>query len=65
MRPKLLLADELTGNLDSVNRNIVMDLLVRLNKATGISILLVTHDQEIAKKMHRVLVMKDGSFTNS
>lgn len=63
MRPKLLLADELTGNLDSVNRNNVMDLLVRLNEATGISILLVTHDQEIAKKMHRVLVMKDGVFT--
>ena len=63
MRPKLLLADELTGNLDSVNRNNVMDLLVKLNEATGVSILLVTHDQEIAKKMHRVLVMKDGVFT--
>lgn len=65
MRPKLLLADELTGNLDSVNRNNVMDLLVQLNEATGISILLVTHDQEIAKKMHRVLVMKDGAFTSA
>ena len=63
MRPKLLLADELTGNLDSVNRNNVMDLLVKLNEATGVSILLVTHDQEIAQKMHRVLVMKDGVFT--
>ena len=64
LRPKLLLADELTGNLDSVNRNLVMDLLVRLNQTTGISILLVTHDQEIAKKMHRVLVMRDGVFVN-
>jgi lipoprotein-releasing system ATP-binding protein len=62
LRPKILLADELTGNLDSVNRNNVMELLVKLNLATGISILLVTHDQEIAKKMHRVLVMKDGVF---
>ncbi|MGZ3689229.1 MAG: ABC transporter ATP-binding protein [Bdellovibrionota bacterium] len=62
LRPKLLLADELTGNLDSVNRGNVMELLVRLNQATGVSILLVTHDQEIAKKMHRVLVMKDGLF---
>jgi lipoprotein-releasing system ATP-binding protein len=60
LRPKLLLADELTGNLDSVNRNNVMDLLVRLNQVTGVSVMLVTHDQEIAKKMHRVLVMKDG-----
>jgi lipoprotein-releasing system ATP-binding protein len=62
LRPKLLLADELTGNLDSANRNNVMELLVRLNQATGVSILLVTHDQEIAQKMHRVLVMKDGVF---
>lgn len=62
LRPKLLLADELTGNLDSVNRSNVMDLLVRLNEATGVSILLVTHDHELTKKMHRVLVMKDGLF---
>jgi lipoprotein-releasing system ATP-binding protein len=62
LRPKLLLADELTGNLDSVNRSTVMDLLVRLNEATGVSILLVTHDMELTKKMHRVLVMKDGLF---
>ncbi len=62
LRPKLLLADELTGNLDSVNRNNVMDLLVRLNQATGVAILLVTHDQEIARRMHRILVMKDGQI---
>jgi lipoprotein-releasing system ATP-binding protein len=64
LRPKLLLADELTGNLDSVNRSNVMDLLIRLNQATGVSILLVTHDLELAKKMHRVLVMKDGVFVS-
>ncbi len=62
LKPKLLLADELTGNLDSANRSNVMELLVRLNTATGISILLVTHDLELASKMHRVLVMKDGIF---
>jgi lipoprotein-releasing system ATP-binding protein len=60
LKPRLLLADELTGNLDSVNRGNVMELLLKLNEATGVAILLVTHDQEIAKKMHRVLVMKDG-----
>ena len=64
LKPRLLLADELTGNLDSQNRSMVIDLLVKLNQSTGISILLVTHDQEIAKKMHRVLVMKDGMFVN-
>lgn len=62
LRPKLLLADEPTGNLDSTNRSVVMDLLVRLNQSTGVSILLVTHDLELAKKMHRVLIMKDGLF---
>lgn len=62
LRPRLLLADELTGNLDSVNSANVMELLVKLNQATGVSVLLVTHDQELAKKMHRVLVMKDGVF---
>lgn len=64
LRPKILLADEPTGNLDSANRGTVMDLLVRLNQAIGISVLLVTHDQEVAKKMHRVLAMKDGLFVN-
>ena len=64
LRPKLLLADELTGNLDSANSANVMDLLVRLNESTGVSILLVTHDQGLAKKMHRVMVMKDGVFVS-
>ena len=62
LRPRLLLADELTGNLDSTNRNNVMELLGKLNQATGVSVLLVTHDLELAKKMHRVLPMKDGLF---
>ncbi len=60
LRPKFLLADELTGNLDSANSAVVMDLLEQLNKATGVSILLVTHNMELANRMHRVLVMKDG-----
>ena len=64
LRPKLLLADELTGNLDSVNRGRVMDLLAQLNEATGVAILLVTHDLELTKKMHRVLVMQDGLFVS-
>lgn len=62
LKPQILLADELTGNLDSQNRNLIMDLLVKLNAATGISVLLVTHDQELAGRMHRTWVMKDGAF---
>jgi lipoprotein-releasing system ATP-binding protein len=64
LRPRLLLADELTGNLDSVNSANVVDLLARLNQATGVSILLVTHDLELAKRMHRVMVMRDGVFVS-
>ena len=60
LRPKLLLADELTGNLDSANRDHVMELLVQLNQATGVAILLVTHDLELSGRMHRVLTMRDG-----
>ncbi|MEK6580455.1 MAG: ATP-binding cassette domain-containing protein, partial [Bdellovibrionota bacterium] len=64
LSPKILMADELTGNLDSINRGLVMDLLARLNQAMKISILLVTHDSEVAKKMHRIVVMKDGLIVN-
>ncbi len=62
LKPKLLLADELTGNLDSANRSHVMELLRQLNQATGVSVLLVTHDQALASQMHRTLVMRDGQF---
>jgi lipoprotein-releasing system ATP-binding protein len=62
MRPKLLLADELTGNLDSKNSENVIDLLTSLNEATGIAVLIVTHDATIASRMHRVLTMRDGQF---
>jgi lipoprotein-releasing system ATP-binding protein len=64
LRPKLVMADELTGNLDSENCSMVMDLLVSLNRNTGVSVLLVTHDQALAAKMHRIIVMKDGLFVN-
>ncbi len=62
LRPKVLLADELTGNLDSSNSAMVLDLLTRLNRATGIAVLMVTHDRELARQMHRVMPMKDGVF---
>ncbi len=62
LRPKILLADELTGNLDSKNSQNVIDLLTTLNQATGIAVLVVTHDASIATRMHRVLTMRDGQF---
>lgn len=62
LKPKILLGDELTGNLDSKNSQNVIDLLTSLNQATGIAVLIVTHDASIANRMHRVLTMRDGQF---
>jgi lipoprotein-releasing system ATP-binding protein len=60
MHPRLLLADEPTGNLDSTNAAKVRDLFLQLSKDRGVTIALVTHDEEIAKDFGRHLVMKDG-----
>ena len=65
LRPKLLLGDELTGNLDSENSRKVIDLLLDLNREFGIAILIVTHDHDVARRMKRVVTMKDGKITNS
>lgn len=64
LRPQILLADEPTGNLDSTNTQMVMDLLVKLNQATGVTLLLITHDRALAARMHRSLTMRDGQFVN-
>ena len=60
MHPRLLLADEPTGNLDSGNAQKVKDLFLELSKNRGVTIALVTHDEEIAKGFGRHVVMKDG-----
>lgn len=60
MHPRLLLADEPTGNLDSVNAQKVRDLFLSLSESRGVTIALVTHDEEITKDFSRHLVMKDG-----
>ena len=57
--PKLILADEPTGNLDSVNGNEVMSLLTELNEA-GTTIIMVTHSEHDAKYSHRIIRMLDG-----
>jgi putative ABC transport system ATP-binding protein len=57
--PKLILADEPTGNLDSSNGNEVMDLLTELNEA-GTTIVMVTHSEHDAKYSHRIIRMLDG-----
>lgn len=57
--PKLILADEPTGNLDSSNGNEVMDLLTELNDS-GTTIIMVTHSEHDAKYSHRIIRMLDG-----
>ena len=59
-RPALLIADEPTGNLDTENGRLVLDLLVDLNRETGVTMLLATHAPEIAAAAHRVIRMRDG-----
>jgi putative ABC transport system ATP-binding protein len=58
--PPILLADEPTGNLDSVTGRHVIDLLVNLNRRRGCTLVLVTHDQELAAMADEILVLRDG-----
>ena len=58
--PPILLADEPTGNLDSRTSREVMDLFRQLNQDDGITIIVVTHDQEIARHARRAIVIRDG-----
>jgi putative ABC transport system ATP-binding protein len=60
-RPKLLFADEPTGNLDAANGHNVVELLAELNRELGTTIVLVTHEPELAGRAHRVLRLRDGA----
>jgi ABC-type lipoprotein export system ATPase subunit len=59
-RPQLLLCDEPTGNLDSDNGKNILRLLKQLNKETGMAVLLVTHDKEVASFAERTIFLRDG-----
>ena len=60
MRPPILMADEPTGNLDSVNGRLVLDLLLGLNQREHATLLLVTHEQELAGRADRRIMLRDG-----
>ena len=61
--PKILLADEPTGNLDSKNEQIIMDLFKKLNKELGLTIILVTHNKDFAKISNKCYTLKDGKWS--
>jgi putative ABC transport system ATP-binding protein len=59
-RPKILMADEPTGNLDADTGGTVIDLMVKLNREEGTTLVLVTHDVELASKAHRIVRLSGG-----
>jgi ABC-type lipoprotein export system ATPase subunit len=62
-RPLILLADEPTGNLDSVTGDEIMLLLREINETLKVTIVMVTHERERAERFaHRMIVMKDGKM---
>ncbi len=59
-RPSILLADEPTGNLDSTNSAEIMDVLTNLNREQGITVIVVTHDPDVAAYADRIVTFRDG-----
>jgi putative ABC transport system ATP-binding protein len=59
-KPALILADEPTANLDTVNGEQVMEIMTRLNKETGVTFVFATHDPRVIKYAHRVVTLRDG-----
>ncbi len=65
IEPRIILADEPTGNLDQANGRAIMDLIQDLNENTGVTVLLVTHDPVFAASAERVLRLVDGALQQS
>ena len=58
--PKIILADEPTGNLDSINSKVVMDALIKINKEAGKTVIMVTHNLELANMTRKIIRIRDG-----
>ncbi len=65
MNPKLILADEPTGNIDTKSGNEIMKTLKELNKKEKITVVIVTHEPDIAKQMKRIINLRDGQVIKS
>lgn len=63
-RPSLLLADEPTGNLDTARTHEIMDLLAGLNRETGLTIVMVTHELDVAAYARRTIRFLDGNVAS-
>jgi putative ABC transport system ATP-binding protein len=62
--PKIIFADEPTGNLDSSTGDAIMGILNKLHREEGVAILMVTHEDELAKTANRLIRMKDGEIVS-
>lgn len=62
LQPKLILADEPTGNLDEKSAENIMDMFLELCKNEGVALLLITHNPEFAKRTDRQCILKEGKF---
>jgi putative ABC transport system ATP-binding protein len=62
--PKLLLADEPTGNLDSVSGSTVLDLFDQLHSERGLTLVVITHDKQVAARAQRTIYIRDGRIHN-
>lgn len=63
-QPAIILADEPTGNLDSENSKIVLDMFSELNRKFNQTIIMITHNPEAAENCHRIIRMRDGAVEN-
>lgn len=63
-RPRLLLADEPTGAVDHKTSDAILDMLRAINRESGVTIVIVTHDQLLAKKVSRVVAIRDGKIAS-
>ena len=64
LRPPILMADEPTGNLDSANGKMVLEMLIALNRREKTTLVLVTHDRELASHAGRIITLHDGAIVS-